>query len=26
DKKITVLPHIGALDTMASVIVEACNR
>ncbi len=26
DKKITVLPHIGALDTMAGVIVEACNR
>ena len=25
DKKITVLPHIGALDVMASVIVESCN-
>ena len=25
DKKITVLPHIGALDAMAGVIVEACN-
>lgn len=24
DKKITVLPHIGALDAMANVIVEAC--
>jgi len=26
DKTITVLPHIGALDAMASVIVEACIR
>jgi sirohydrochlorin ferrochelatase len=25
DKKVTVLPHIGALDTMAGVIVEACK-
>jgi|TARA_B110000285_G_scaffold122576_1_gene138556 sirohydrochlorin ferrochelatase len=25
DKTITVLPHIGALDAMAGVIVEACN-
>ena len=25
DKKITVLPHIGALDVMVSVIVESCN-
>lgn len=25
DKKITVLPHVGALDAMAGVIVEACK-
>ena len=26
DKKINVLPHIGALDTMAQVITEACKN